>query len=186
MIRTAVPADLPAILEIYRPYILHTAYTFEYDVPSPEAFEARFCSITEEYPWLVWEENGDILGYAYGSRAFERAAYAWDADISIYLRQDCRGRGIGRQLYAAVEAILAAQGYFVVYALVTSANNASCAFHEAVGYREAARFSDTGWKFGQWHDIIWYEKRLKHGTPEQPPVSWRTLDLNHYLSFREE
>ncbi len=183
MIRTAVLADVPAILDIYRPYILHTAYTFEYDVPSIPAFEERFLGIVADFPWLVWEEDGVILGYAYGSRAFERAAYAWDADISIYLRQDCKGRGMGRQLYAAVEAILKAQGYHVVYALVTSANTASCAFHEAVGYREVARFPNTGWKFGQWHAIIWYEKRLHTGNPEQPPVSWRTLKLNDHPVF---
>ena len=181
MIRPAAMADVPVILDIYRPYILETAVTFEYDVPTPEAFAARFRTISEEFPWLVWEENGTVLGYAYGSRAFERAAYAWDADISIYLHRNCRGRGIGRKLYAAVEAILQAQGYHVVYALVTSANHPSCAFHEAVGYREVARLPATGWKLGPWHDSIWFEKRLTAGTPEQLPVSWRTLDLSSYL-----
>lgn len=103
MLRDAALRDVRDMLEIYRPYILETAYTFEYDVPSLEEFEARFRKITGAFPWLVWEEDGEILGYAYGSRAFERAAYQWDADLSIYLRRDCRGRGVGRQLYTELE-----------------------------------------------------------------------------------
>ena len=93
MLRDATIQDIPAILDIYRPYILNTAITFEYDVPTLAQFKDRFRAITREFPWLVWEENGEILGYAYGSRAFERAAYGWDADLSIYLRQGCSGRG---------------------------------------------------------------------------------------------
>ena len=172
MLRDATMRDVPAILDIYRPYILNTAITFEYDVPTPAQFEARFRAITREFPWLVWEEDGEILGYAYGSRAFERAAYGWDADLSIYLRQDCSGRGIGRALYETLEQRLAAQGYYVLYGLVTSANAGSCAFHEAMGYREAMRLPACGFKFGQWYDVIWYEKRLKTGNPEQFPISW--------------
>lgn len=172
MLRDATIQDIPAILDIYRPYILNTAITFEYDVPTLAQFEDRFRAITREFPWLVWEENGEILGYAYGSRAFERAAYGWDADLSIYLRQGCSGRGIGRALYETLEQRLAAQGYYVLYALVTSANAGSCAFHEAMGYREAVRLQACGFKFGQWYDVIWYEKRLKTGNPEQFPISW--------------
>ena len=172
MLRDATMRDVPAILDIYRPYILNTAITFEYDVPTLAQFEARFRAITREFPWLVWEEDGEILGYAYGSRAFERAAYGWDADLSIYLRQGCSGRGIGRALYETLEQRLAAQGYYVLYGLVTSANAGSCAFHEAMGYREAMRLPACGFKFGQWYDVIWYEKRLKTGNPEQFPISW--------------
>lgn len=172
MLRDATIQDIPAIWDIYRPYILNTAITFEYDVPTLAQFEDRFRAITREFPWLVWEEDGEILGYAYGSRAFERAAYGWDADLSIYLRQGCSGRGIGRALYETLEQRLAAQGYYVLYALVTSANAGSCAFHEAMGYREAVRLPACGFKFGQWYDVIWYEKRLKTGNPEQFPISW--------------
>ena len=172
MLRDATIQDIPAILDIYRPYILNTAITFEYDVPTLAQFEDRFRAITREFTWLVWEEDGEILGYAYGSRAFERAAYGWDADLSIYLRQGCSGRGIGRALYETLEQRLAAQGYYVLYALVTSANAGSCAFHEAMGYREAMRLPACGFKFGQWYDVIWYEKRLKTGNPEQFPISW--------------
>ena len=169
MYRDAVPADVPAILEIYRPYVEETAITFEYDVPSLSEFERRFTEITADFPWLVWEEDGEILGYAYSSRAFSRAAYQWDADVSIYLRQDCRSRGIGRQLYTALEQRMEKLGYFVLYALVTSANEASCQFHNALGYRAFARFEKTGFKFGRWYDVTWFEKRLRTDNPTQPP-----------------
>lgn len=176
MIREAVLQDLPAILEIYRPYILETAYTFEYEVPSLEDFRQRFLTITEQHPWLVWEENGEILGYAYGEKAFGRAAFQWDADLAIYLRPECHGRGIGRALYAAVEEILRRQGYMVAYGVVTSSNAGSCAFHRAMGYRELAVFPACGWKFDRWHGVTWFEKRLQDGDPAEPPVSWRKLE----------
>lgn len=172
MIRAAELSDVEQILEIYAPYVRSSTATFEYDVPDLDTFTRRFLDITQQFPWLVWEEDGEILGYAYGSRAFERAAYGWDADLSIYLRQGCSGRGIGRALYETLEQRLAAQGYYVLYGLVTSANAGSCAFHEAMGYREAMRLPACGFKFGQWYDVIWYEKRLKTGNPEQFPISW--------------
>lgn len=178
MIRPATTADVAAILDIYRPYILTTAYTFEYEVPSLEDFTNRFQTISAEFPWLVWEENGEVLGYAYGDRAFIRAAYQWDADLSIYLRQDALGKGIGKALYGVVEEILRRQGYFVGYGIVTTANEGSCAFHEAVGYEKAAVFSRCGFKFGQWHGTVWYEKRLREGLPEVSPVSWQTIDCS--------
>ena len=177
MLRIATEADVPEILNIYGPYVLTSTATFEYTVPSREEFGDRFRRITARFPWLVYEEAGEILGYAYGSRAFERAAYGWDADLSIYLRQGCSGRGIGRALYETLEHRLAAQGYYVLYGLVTSANAGSCAFHEAMGYRAAMRLPSCGFKFGQWYDIIWYEKRLRDGNPAQSPISWAQASL---------
>ena len=175
MIREATLQDVPAILDIYRPYILQTAYTFEYEVPSLAAFQERFLTISRDHPWLVWEEQGEILGYAYGEKAFARAAYQWDADLAIYLRQDCHGRGIGRALYSVVEDLLRRQGYVVAYGVVTSSNVGSCRFHRAMGYRQVAELPACGWKFEQWHGVIWFEKRLQDGVPAKPPVSWREL-----------
>ena len=84
MIRMATAADVPGMLDVYRPFILETAYTFEYAVPTEAEFAARFERIHRFFPWLVWEENGRVTGYAYADRAFERAAYQWCADLSIY------------------------------------------------------------------------------------------------------
>lgn len=170
MIRNAALSDLPVILDIYRPYILETAITFEYDVPTLAEFETRFRTTTDKYPWLVWEEDGEILGYAYAGPFHSRAAYQWDADLSIYLRQDCRGKGIGKALYTELEYRLRELGYHVLYGIVTSANAASCRFHEALGYHPIAVFENTGVKFGRWYGITWYEKRIREGIPEHAPM----------------
>lgn len=181
MIREAVPGDVPAMLEIYRPYVAETAYTFEYEVPTLEEFSRRFQAVTAAFPWLVWEENGEILGYCYGARAFERAAYQWAADLSIYLWPDCRGRGVGRRLYEALEQCLTRQGYRLAYGLVTTENTGSCGFHRAMGYRAAAELPRCGWKFGGWYSVTWFEKRLNEQDPAQPPVSWDRV--RHEFNF---
>jgi len=161
MIRAAVREDVPAILDIYSPYILTTAFTFEYVVPSLRAFEERFERISECYPWLVWEERGEILGYAYGSQAFERAAFSWDADLSIYLKEAARGQGIGRRLYGCLEKLLESGGYHNLYALITGANLSSVRFHERLGYEQIGLLPQTGFKLGRWWDLYWYGKRLR-------------------------
>ena len=171
-IRQATVADLPRILEIYGPYVENTAISFEYTVPTLEEFTQRFLGITAQFPWLVWEEDGEILGYAYGSKPFERAAYQWCASASIYLRPEACGKGIGRKLYAALEERLQAQGYRKVYAVITTANDASVAFHRAVGYRHTATMPDCGFKFGKWYGTVWMEKELNTwDTPPREPVS---------------
>lgn len=159
-VRMANEQDIPQILEIYAPYITNTAYSFEYTVPTFEAFTQRFLSITAQFPWLVWEENGQVLGYAYGSAPFERAAFHWCAEASIYLRPEAFGRGIGRTLYAELEALLRLQGYLKVYAIITSENRNSVAFHKAVGFSHVAHMPGCGFKLGRWHGIIWMEKPL--------------------------
>ena len=176
LIRMARAADVPALLDIYRPFIETTAYTFDYDVPTAAEFAARFNSITRFFPWLVFEEDdGAVTGYAYADRAFARAAYQWDADLSIYLAPRAQGRGIGRQFYEILEDLLRRQGFFLAYGIVTSANAPSCAFHEALGYRAAARFDRCGYKFGRWYGTIWYEKRLLPGDPAGAPIPFQAL-----------
>ena len=159
-VRLARKTDLPRILEIYAPYITDTTVSFEYTVPTPEEFEKRFCAITEQFPWLVWEEDGKVLGYAYGSAPFERAAYGWCAESSIYLAPEAKGRGIGKTLQTVLEAILKLQGYRILYALITSENTPSLAFHKAVGFADCAEFPGCGFKFGRQHGVIWLQKVL--------------------------
>ncbi len=159
-IRIAEARDLSQMLAIYGPYVENTAYSFEYTVPTLAEFTARFESYTKQFPWLVWEENGEILGYAYGSAPFERAAFGWCAEGSIYLSPKAHRRGIGTKLYKVLEELLKLQGYRKLYALVTSENRSSVIFHEALGYRQMATFSDCGYKFGRLHSLIWLEKDL--------------------------
>ena len=161
MIRPATEKDIPEILEIYAPYVENTTVSFEYDVPCRRSFTQRFYDITARFPWLVWEENGKILGYAYASPPYSRAAYAWCAEPSIYLRREARGQGIGKKLYTALEKLLELQGYQVLYALITSENSDSIAFHRKMSYEIRAEFPDCGFKFGRWLGLVWMEKRLK-------------------------
>lgn len=173
-IRQATVADVPRILEIYGLYIKNTAISFEYTVPTCEEFTQRFLHITAQFPWLVWEEGGIVLGYAYGSLPFQRAAYQWSASASIYLCPEAWGRGIGRKLYDALEQLLQKQGYRKVYAIITTANTPSVAFHQAMGYRHTATMPDCAYKLGKWHGVIWMEKDLNTwDAPPCAPVAFR-------------
>lgn len=168
-IRSAVPEDVPAMLAIYTPYVQKTAITFEYTPPTEAEFAARFARISATYPWLVLEQEGQVLGYAYADRAFEKAAYAWCADVTIYLDRDARGKGLGKALYQALEEALRRGGWQVLYALVTASNSPSLHFHAALGYRQVGLLAQSGWKLGQWQDVAWLEKRIEFTTPHSLP-----------------
>ena len=179
MIRFARESDVEAMLAIYTPYVLETTVTFEYVPPTKEEFLARFQSITRKLPWLVWEEDGIVLGYAYASLPFERAAYAWCAEPSIYLRRDARGRGAGKKLYAVLESLLRAMGYVVSFAIITGENAPSLAFHRGLGYVPCGKMVKCGQKFGRWLDVCWLEKRLNSvEIPRNPPMAWREFREN--------
>ena len=183
MIRMATQADLPQILAIYRPYVEQTAYSFEYTPPTAEIFLQRFINITQQLPWLVWEEEGRILGYCYACLPFERAAYRWCAEPSVYLLPEARRKGIGKALYARLESLLQKQGYQVLYAIVTSDNRDSLAFHTACGYSPLAEFPRCGFKLGAWHGITWLEKRLNFvESPTETPLSvWDIVENDEIL-----
>ena len=179
MLRIATVNDIPAMLEIYAPFVLNTTNSFEYTVPTQEAFTQRFLNYTETFPWLVWEEDGIVLGYAYGSLPFSRAGYRWCCEVSIYVAPQAHGRGIGRQLYRALESLLWKLGYRVIYAIVTSENKGSLAFHEKVGYRFCAELPGCGYKFGRNLSITWLEKRSDSvELPTDQPVHWSVFVNN--------
>ena len=176
MIRFATKEDLPQILAIYAPYVTNTTASFEYEPPTLAEFTRRFEAITAQFPWLVWEEDGEILGYAYGSLPFARAAYAWAGEVSIYLAPQAQGRGIGRRLYTALEHIMTAQGYRVLYAIITEENTGSLAFHQALGYCQVGLFSRCGLKFDRWLSVVWMEKHLNSvGIPSDFPISFKAF-----------
>ena len=184
MIRSATLADIPAMLQIYAPYVLHTGYSFEYAVPTEEEFARRLTHHIHYCPWFVWEENGQVLGYAYGAPAFERAAYSWCAEVSVYLAPQVQGKGVGRKLYAALETVLFRLGYRVIYAIITTENAASIAFHQALGYEKRAEFPGCGIKFGREMGTVWLEKRsAAEGIPAAMPTAWEeVVKTNEKLS----
>ena len=176
MIRIATEKDIPAILSIYGPYVEDTTVSFEYTVPTSDAFLDRFRTITAQFPWLVWEEEGQVLGYAYGSPPYARAAYGWCAEPSVYLAPQAHRKGIGTALYAALEKLLALQGYQVLYALVTSENAPSMAFHIRNGYSVRAEFPECAYKFGRVLGVTWLEKRLRSvDIPSSHPATWLSI-----------
>ncbi len=159
--RKATERDIPAMLSVYVPFVTDTTVTFEYTVPTKEEFAARLARITSDYPWYVCECDGVLAGYAYADRAFERAAFAWDADLSVYISPAYQHLGIGKTFYAMLEQELLRLGYHNVYALVTGENKVSCRFHESLGYTLLGTLPQTGYKLGRWVDLYWYGKRLQ-------------------------
>lgn len=166
-IRIATEADAAALAAIYAPYVTGSVITFEYDVPDTAEFAARIRHTLNRYPYLVAEEKGEPIGYAYAGALKTRDAYDWAAETSIYLKQTHSGQGRGRTLYQALEALLKRQHVLNLYACITHPNEASEHFHRRQGYHKVAHFTHCGYKFGQWCDVIWMEKRPS-GYPEKP------------------
>ncbi len=176
-IRMASSKDAEAILAIYAPYITDTAITFEYDIPSISEFSDRIRQTLRKYPYLVAVEKERIIGYAYASPFKARAAYDWAVETTIYLAPDCQGKGYGKKLYYALEDLLKKQNIInlnacIAYATVedTHLTNTSTLFHEHLGYKKVAHFTQCGYKFGTWYDMIWMEKILGEHPAQPKPV----------------
>jgi glutamate/tyrosine decarboxylase-like PLP-dependent enzyme/L-amino acid N-acyltransferase YncA len=172
-IRLATPADAAAIASIYGPAVRDTPISFEVEPPDAEAMATRIASTLEVAPWLVCEEAGEVLGYAYGCRHRDREAYRWCADVSVYVREGLQRSGVGRALYGALLPLLALQGFRAAHAGITLPNPASVGLHEAVGFRLVGVYPKVGWKLGAWHDVGWWQLEL--GDRTAPPETLRTL-----------
>lgn len=170
VIRFAKAEDAEAILGIYEKYIKYTAVTFEIEVPTVEEFKKRMETIMAQFPWLVCEADGVIVGYAYASKHGERAAYRWSADLSVYINEAYHRNHIASELYGAVIELLQKQGYFTVYAGVSTPNAKSEAFHAAYGFRNLGEFKNVGYKLGEWRGVAWYELPIAEyrEEPEEP------------------
>ena len=175
LIRAADPeGDAAACAAIYAPFVTDTAVSFEDAPPSPAAFAERIARLSRTHPYLVADEGGVAVGFAYGSPHRERPSYRWAADVSVYLAEQARGRGIGRALYAALLRQLTDQGMFVACAGITLPNAASVALHESLGFERVGVYRRIGWKAGSWRDVAWYQcplrevAQLDHRPPEEP------------------
>jgi L-amino acid N-acyltransferase YncA len=175
-IRVAELGDAQQVLEIYAPFCIATPVSFETEVPSVEEMRRRIAATLEFFPWLIAEDGGRVLGYAYASRHRERAAYRWSADVSAYVREGERGKGIGRALYTPLFAILRLQGIYNVLAGITLPNDGSVALHEAVGLRRLGVYESIGYKCGAWHDVGWWQLSLRpHDGPAEEPVAFPAI-----------
>lgn len=175
-IRVAAKQDAAELLEIYRPYVEKTAISFEWEVPTVQEFERRIEEKLAKFPYLVAEREGEIVGYAYASTFIARAAYDWAVETTIYVREDQKRTGVGKDLYTALEKGLAMQnvlnlnaciGYLEVEDEYLTKN--SVQFHEHMGYRFVGRFYKCGYKFERWYDMVWMEKFI--GEHTETPLS---------------
>lgn len=159
-IRSAQIEDAADLVAIYAPYVEDTAITFETQVPTVSEFASRIEKTLRKFPYLVAEEEGRIVGYAYASTYYARAAYDWTVELSVYVSNLARGKGIGSLLYDAIEEDLKARGFKNFLACIALPNPASLALHKKRGYEQVAHFKNVGYKFDTWHDIVWLQKSL--------------------------
>lgn len=181
-VRVAAPEDAEQLLEIYTPFVISedsslSNVSFELAAPDVEEFHQRIQDISKQFPYLVGEVNGQILGYVYCHPYRERLAYQWAVEVTIYLAPAGQGKGLGRLLYETMEKLLCLQGVTMAYSCITVGNDHSIKMHEALGYRLIGTFTNSGYKNGQWLDTVWLEKQLQP-CPKQPDniKSWRELD----------
>jgi L-amino acid N-acyltransferase YncA len=170
-IRDATPEDGAACAAVYAPYVTGTAITFEYEPPTPEEMAERIARAQKAHAWVVLEDDGQVVGYAYGGQYKERAAYRWACEVSVYLEPGRRRGGEGRALYEALFERLAARGFRTAVAGMTLPNPASEGLHRALGFEPIGVYRDIGWKHGRWHDVAWTQKMLRTG--EGPPTGPR-------------
>lgn len=159
-IRPVADADVRRIREIYAPHILHSAVSFELDLPSEEDMLQRIRQYTLQYPWLVAEENGNVLGYAYASSYRERKAYRFCVETSVYIDPTAARKGMASLLYEKLFRELKEKGFTQAFALITQPNEASVSFHRSQGFESVALFESVGYKFDRWHDVLWMRKRI--------------------------
>jgi len=178
ILRLATTEDAQELVRIYAPYVETTAISFEYETPSVEEFAGRIAEVLERFPYLAAVYNGEIVGYAYAHQYGVRKAFSWAVELSVYIRRDCRGMGIGRKLYEAMEVLLKAQNITNLYVLVAGVDvedeyltHDSQKFHLAMGYEYVGKLNKAGYKFGHWYDMITMEKIIEeHPEYTQPNV----------------
>src|SRR4051812_15168337 len=175
-IRLATPDDAAALRAIYAPAVA-SPISFEIEVPTEQEMRSRVLKTLRTYPWLVCEQGGRVIGYAYGSRHRQRAAYDWSVEVSVYIDKTIRRKGIGRALYLTLFKALSCQGFYTAFAGITVPNPESVGFHESVGFRPVGIFHRIGFKGGIWHDVGWWELALA----TEPTVPAPLLSMDELL-----
>lgn len=167
-VRDATPADAAGCAAIYAPYVRDTTVSFETEPPTAAEMAGRIAAARQGHAWLVLEENGQILGYAYAGPFKARAAYRYACEVSVYLDPASRGTGGGRALYAALFERLRRRGYRTVAAGMTVPNEASARLHRLLGFSPVGTWRRVGWKLGGWRDVAWFQLDLVDN--EDPPA----------------
>lgn len=174
-IRVATPSDASAIQAIYAPVVEHTAISFELEVPSVEEMAQRISATLPMYPYLVAEEDGQVLGYAYAGAHRARRAYRWSVDVTAYIASNAHRKGVGRALYQRLLSLLERQGFHAAYAGIALPNPGSVGLHEAMGFEHIGTYPEVGFKHGQWRDVGYWRKALNGATPPGEVVAFEDL-----------
>lgn len=171
-IRPASRGDAAAVAAIYAPFVTGSIVSFETEPPSAGEIAGRMAAGGGLYPWLVAEEAGEVVGYAYAAAFRARPAYRFAVETSVYLRRGAEGRGFGRALYEPLLAIAEAQGFTQAIAAITLPNDASVALHERLGFAPAGAYRKVGWKMGRWLDVgLWQRPLAAAGEAPAEPRS---------------
>jgi phosphinothricin acetyltransferase len=184
-IRLAERRDVAGILEIYAPFILHTAVTFEEIVPDEESFWKRIQEIMEELPYLVCEIDGRIAGYAYASAYRSRASYRWTKEVSVYVHPDFHRKKIADALYTSLNELVRYQGIADLLAIITMPNIPSVAFHEHFGYVKCGEFLKVGYKLDEWQNVGWFELFLQDESQAPREKILRLTEITDLPIFKE-
>jgi phosphinothricin acetyltransferase len=170
------------MVDIYALFVSDSVVSFEAEAPTESEMAQRVRATLERYPWLVSVKDGAGTGYAYASEYMDREAYRWSVDSSVYVHEQHRGQGVGKALYTSLFACLRVFGYYNVYAGVTLPNAASVALHESVGFSPVGVYRHVGYKFGEWHDVGWWEFALqgRAGVPAAPRQPAEVADAEEW------
>ncbi len=168
LIRLATPVDGAACAAIYDPVVRDSAISFETDPPTAEDMAARIADYSKVAPWLVYEEESSILGYAYGSKFRPREAYRWCAEASTYLAPEAQGRGIGTRMAQLLIELLRLQGFQSVYSVIALPNPASERLSKKLGMKRVGVLPKAGFKLGEWHDVAQWHMELNPATANPP------------------
>lgn len=168
-LRLARPADANRILAIYAPIVESTAISFEVETPEPSEMAARIDRVLARYPWLVYCEGEELLGYAYATAFRGRPAYDWSAETSVYVAEAHRGRRVARALMEALLDLLRQAGFQRALAGIALPNGASTHLHESLGFRHVGTFERIGRKLGAWHPVGFWELALATDEDPAPP-----------------
>ena len=160
MIRSVTTADAAAICAIYNLYVRETAITFEEAAVTPVEMEGRISETLPTLPWLVWEDEGGLRGYAHASKWKGRCAYRHSAEVTVYVDARSTGQRIGTQLYKALLNELRERRFHTAIGGIALPNAASIALHESLGFRKIAHFEQVGWKFSRWIDVGYWQVML--------------------------
>lgn len=169
-IRLATPEDSKAILDIYSPFILNTTISFEQVVPELSEFTQRIIDTLTDFPYLVYQEDDEILGYAYAGKHAQRYSYLYSANVSIYINENHHSKGVGKALYTTLFDILTQLGYFSAFSAITSTNEKSSGLHKYFEFEQVGYFKKVGYKFDSWLDLIWLQKSLNDYNGEILPL----------------